>query len=112
MNIKQEQYVSKTKGNTYIFQSPSSNLKTLEILDLLEVTGGGSPVMHKSFPTVLEEVVIKPQDLTVDSEEFQGVDGIQELIEVCSQAVRFLSAPNGMGKDATSQIIESDSTVD
>lgn len=103
MNIIQEQYKSKTKGNLYVFQTPSSNLKTLEILDALEVAGGGSPTMHKAFPMVLEEVVIKPQDLTVDSEVFKGEGGVNELVEVCSQAIRFLNNPRGLGDETTDE---------
>lgn len=105
MNIVQEQYTSE-KGNKYVFQSPASNIKTLEILDRLEVAGGGSPVMHKAFPMVLKEVVVVPQGLTVDSEQFHGAGGVTELIEVCSQAVRFLSGKDAEGVEVAGEVSE------
>lgn len=85
----QEVFTS-TNGNTYVFQAPSSNLVVLDIIDSAEIMNDGIK-MGKSFPKILKNVVIKPQNLTVDDKLFKGGKGLKELMEVCTQAVRFLT---------------------
>lgn len=90
LNPDQKIFTSK-QGNTYVFQTPDSNATVLQIIDALELTGDALK-MSSSFPLLLKHVVIKPQDLTIESEVFKGAEGIKELMEVCSEAVRFLTS--------------------
>jgi hypothetical protein len=78
---KQKEFKS-IGGNKYTFQTvPNSTY--LEMMDN-STTAEGKPSLSKLYPSILENVVVQPQGLSVDDFE-----DFKELTDVCENALMF-----------------------
>jgi len=82
--LPKQKTITTDAGNEYVLQAPSTS-DAMRIIDEANVLNDELK-LSRAAKIILKKVVIKPQDLKED--DFESVT---ELIEVCSEAIRFLT---------------------